>query len=50
MTISLDEDALNRILGNATVANWSGNDVITYVTSNCSDTACATGIATLARV
>ena len=49
MTISLDEDALNRILGN-TESAWSGNDVITYVTSNCSDTACATGVATLARI
>lgn len=49
MTISLDEDALNRILGN-TQSAWSGNDVITYVASNCSDTACATGVATLARV
>lgn len=49
MTISLDEDALSRILGN-TQSAWSGNDVITYVTSNCSDTACATGVATLARV
>lgn len=49
MTISLDEDALKRILGN-TESAWSGNDVITYVTSNCSDTACATGVATLARV
>lgn len=49
MTISLDEDALSRILGN-TESAWSGNDVITYVTSNCSDAACATGVATLARV
>ena len=49
MTISLDEDALSRILGN-TQSAWSGNDVITYVTSNCSDTACVTGVATLARV
>lgn len=49
MTISLDEDALSRILGN-TQSAWSGNDVISYVTSNCSDTACATGVATLARV
>ena len=49
MTISLDEDALSRILGN-TQSAWSGNDVITYVTSNCSDTACATGTARLARV
>lgn len=49
MTISLDEDALSRILGN-TQSAWSGNDVITYVTSHCSDAACATGTATLARV
>lgn len=49
MTISLDEDALSRILGN-TESAWSGNDVITYVTNNCSDTACATGTARLARV
>ena len=49
MTISLDEDALSRILGN-TQSAWSGNDVITYVTSHCSDAACATGVATLARV
>ena len=49
MTISLDEDALSRILGN-TQSAWSGNDVITYVTSHCSDAACATGIARLARV
>lgn len=49
MTISLDEDALKSILGNSQSA-WSGNDVITYVTSHCSDAACATGVATLARV
>ena len=49
MTISLDEDALSRILGN-TQSAWSGNDVITYVTSHCSDAACATGTARLARV
>ena len=49
MTISLDEDALSRILGN-TQSVWSGNDVITYVTSHCSDAACATGTARLARV
>lgn len=49
MTISLDEDALNRILGQ-TEAAWSGNDVITYVTSNCADSACATGTTRLARV
>ena len=49
MTISLDEDALSRILGN-TQSTWSGNDVITYVTSHCSDAACATGTARLARV
>ena len=49
MTISLDEDALSRILEN-TQSAWSGNDVITYVTSHCSDAACATGVATLARV
>lgn len=49
MTISLDEDALSRILGN-TQSAWSGNDVITYVTSNCSDAACATGTTRLARV
>lgn len=42
MTISLDEDALQSA--------WSGNDVITYVTSHCSDAACATGTARLARV
>ena len=49
MTISLDEDALSRILGN-TQSAWSGNDVITYVTSHCPDAACATGTARLARV
>ena len=49
MTISLDEDALSRILGN-TQSAWSGNDVITYVTSHCSDAACATGTARLAHV
>ena len=49
MTISLDEDALKQILGN-TQSAWSGNDVITYVTSPCSDAACATGTARLARV
>ena len=49
MTISLDEDALKSILGNSQSA-WSGNDVITYVTSHCSDAACATGTARLARV
>ena len=49
MTISLDEDSLSRILGN-TQSVWSGNDVITYVTSHCSDAACATGTARLARV
>ena len=49
MTISLDEDALSHILGN-TQSAWSGNDVITYVTSHCSDAACATGTARLARV
>ena len=49
MTISLDEDALSRILGN-TQSAWSGNDVITYVTSHCSDNTCATATATLARV
>ena len=49
MTISLDEDALSRILGN-TQSAWSGNDIITYVTSHCSDAACATGTARLARV
>lgn len=49
MTISLDEDALSRILGN-TQSAWSGNDVITYVTSHCSDAACATATARLARV
>lgn len=49
MTISLDEDALSRILGN-TQSAWSGNDVITYVTSHCSDAACATGTTRLARV
>ena len=49
MTISLDEDALSRILGN-TQSAWEGNDVITYVTSHCSDAACATGTARLARV
>lgn len=49
MTISLDEDALSRILGN-TQSAWSGNDVITYVTSHCSDAACATGTARLMRV
>lgn len=49
MTISLDEDALSRILGN-TQSAWSGNDVITYVTSNCSDAACAAGTTRLARV
>ena len=49
MTISLDEDALSHILGN-TQSAWSGNDVITYVTSNCSDSACATGTTRLARV
>lgn len=49
MTISLDEDALSRILGN-TQSAWGGNDVITYVTSHCSDAACATGTARLARV
>lgn len=45
MTISLDEDALKRILGE-TEATWGGNDVITY----CSDSACATGTARLMRV
>ena len=49
MTISLDEDALSRILGN-TQSAWSGNDVITYVTSHCPDAACATGTTRLARV
>ena len=49
MTISLDEDALSRILGN-TQSAWSGNDVITYVTSHCSDAACATGTTRLMRV
>ena len=49
MTISLDEDALSRILEN-TQSAWSGNDVITYVTSHCSDAACATGTTRLARV
>ena len=49
MTISLDEDALSRILGN-TQSAWSGNDVITYVTSHCSDAACAAGTTRLARV
>lgn len=49
MTISLDEDALSRILGN-TQSAWSGNDVITYVTSHCSDAACATGTARLVHV
>ena len=49
MTISLDEDALSRILRN-TESAWSGNDVITYVTSHCSDAACATGTTRLARV
>ena len=49
MTISLDEDALSRIFEN-TQSAWSGNDVITYVTSHCSDAACATGTARLARV
>ena len=49
MTISLDEDALSHILGN-TQSAWSGNDVITYVTSHCSDAACATGTTRLARV
>ena len=49
MTISLDENALNRILGN-TESAWSGNDIITYVTSNCADSACATGTARLMRV
>ena len=49
MTISLDEDSLSRILGN-TQSVWSGNDVITYVTSHCSDAACATGTTRLARV
>ena len=49
MTISLDEDALNRILG-STESVWGGNDVISYVTSHCSDNTCATGTARLARV
>ena len=49
MTISLDEDALSRILEN-TQSAWSGNDVITYVTSHCSDAACATGTARLVHV
>ena len=49
MTISLDEDALKRILGN-TESAWSGNDIITYVTSNCADSACATGTSRLMRV
>ena len=49
MTISLDEDALKRILGN-TESAWGGNDIITYVTSNCADSACATGTARLMRV
>lgn len=49
MTISLDEDALKRILGE-TEAAWGGNDVITYVTSHCTDSACATGTARLMRV
>ena len=49
MTISLDEDVLSRILGN-TQSAWSGNDVITYVTSHCSDAACATGTARLVHV
>lgn len=49
MTISLDEDALNRILGN-TESAWSGSDIITYVTSNCADSACATGTTRLMRV
>ena len=49
MTISLDGDALNRILGQ-TESAWGGNDVITYVTSHCSDEICATATAKLARV
>lgn len=49
MTISLNEDALKLILGN-TESAWSGNDVISYVTSHCSDSDCATGAARLARV
>jgi hypothetical protein len=43
MTISLDEDALKRILGNTTSV-WN-----TYTTT-CADGACATGTARLARV
>ena len=47
MTISLDEDALNRILGDTTSV-WNG-DRFTYTTT-CADSACATGTARPARV
>ena len=49
MTISLDENVLNRIMGNAE-ATWSGNNTITYVTNHCPDGACATGVARLVHV
>lgn len=43
-SVTLDEEALRRILG-STEANWSvANDVITYVTSNCSDLASETAV------
>ena len=47
MTISLDEDALQRILGDTTSV-WNG-DRFTYTTT-CADGACVTGTARLARV
>ena len=47
MTISLDEDALSRILGDTTSV-WNG-DRFTYTTT-CADGACVTGNARLVRV
>ena len=46
--VTIDKEALERILG-STEANWSVmNDTITYVTSNCSDLASETAV-TFAR-
>lgn len=47
-SVTLDQEMLNRILGN-TEANWSVmNDTITYVTSHCADPTSATAV-TFAR-
>lgn len=47
-SVTLDEEALRRILG-STEANWSVmNDTITYVTSHCADPTSATAV-TFAR-